>query len=161
MQMVSYSFIFHHCCFQSSHGNRRNVTQLSAPKLLPLTLFSMCLFFFCSLCIAINATAVFGTHGVIGWIRFTQSAAGLDITANLAGLDSTRNASWSIRQFPVLNTLEPSLRGTDNYVGDVLDFQRESNNSVCSPTSQSDCQVGDLSGRCAYACRHSYSNTIV
>lgn len=86
-----------------------------------------------SLCTAINATAAFGSQGVVGWVRFTESADGVDITANLAGL--VQNASWSIRQFPVLTTLEPSQRGSSEYVGEVLDF----------PGGDTE---GDLSARC-------------
>lgn len=94
----------------------------------------------------ISATAVFNLNGVTGWVRFfhddPQPLA--DVLVNLQGL--TQDADWSIREFPVDETLSPSDRCSDDYLGTVFNPNGApaSSNPDCSAVS---CPVGDLSLR--------------
>ena len=95
----------------------------------------------------ISATAVFNLNGVTGWVRFFHNVPQplTDILVNLQGL--TQEAEWSIRQFPVDETLSPSDRCSDDYLGTVFNPNNAApvaDNPDCSAVS---CPVGDLSLR--------------
>jgi hypothetical protein len=97
-----------------------------------------------------SATAVFNLNGVTGWVRFFQDDPLADIVVNVQGL--TQSADWSIRQFPVDETLSPSDRCSDEYLGSVFNPNGVApdpalSNPDCSTVS---CPVGDLSLRYSY-----------
>ena len=94
----------------------------------------------------ISATAVFNLNGVTGWVRFFHDEPQplADVLVNLQGL--TQDAEWSIRQFPVDETLSPSDRCSDDYLGTV--FNPNGAPIVSDPDcSAVSCPVGDLSLR--------------
>ena len=89
-----------------------------------------------------SATAVFNMNGVTGWVRFFQDNPQVDILVNLQGL--TENADWSIRELPVDETLSPSDRCSENYLGMV--FNPNDAPALSNPDCNTDrCPVGDLS----------------
>ena len=92
-----------------------------------------------------SATAVFNLNGVTGWVRFFHDDPLADIVLDLHGL--TQDADWSIRELPVDETLSPSDRCSDAYLGSV--YNPTGAPVVPNPncTGVNSCPVGDLSGR--------------
>lgn len=124
------------------------------PKIGPMSLLPVLLVALVSVSIQVeaaivqptSATAVFNLNGVTGWVRFFQDNPLADVLVNLQGL--TQNADWSIHQFPVDETLSPSDRCSDDYLGTVFNPNDAPvpalSNPDCSAVS---CPVGDLSLR--------------
>ena len=94
---------------------------------------------------AFNATAVFSSQGIAGWIRFTQTPTGVQIVVNLDGL--TANASWTLHQLPVLTTLDPTQRGLDENVGPVFDNFDRVQTGECNTATPEACMVGDFTSK--------------
>ena len=82
------------------------------------------------------ARAVFNLRGVTGSIMFYESQTGTSVMVNLQGL-SQQVSMWSIREQPADNTVQPSNRCSEEYLGRVYN----------SSTMVNGAPVGDLSGR--------------
>ena len=65
-----------------------------------------------------QAAAVFNLNSVTGWVRFYESENQTTILVNLQGLDAAV-MDWSIRTLPVDETLRPSVRCSEDYLGGV------------------------------------------
>ena len=83
-----------------------------------------------------RASAVFNLKGVTGQISFTEEQNITTIAVNLQGL-RTSISQWSIRQLPADNTLSPTDRCSEEYLGGVYD------NAIAVRATA----VGDLSRR--------------
>lgn len=95
---------------------------------------------------AFNATAIFNSQGISGWIRFTPiTTGGVQIVARLDGL--TANASWSLHQLPVLTTLEPTQRSLDDNVGPIFNNFGRVTTGECSMANPTECEVGDFTSK--------------
>ena len=116
------------------------------PMSSSLVLLQLALVFFLQVEAAIvqptSVTAVFNMNGVTGWVRFFQDDPPADILVNLQGL--TQDADWSIHELPVDETLSPSDRCSENYLGIV--FNPNDAPALSNPDCDTDrCPVGDLS----------------
>lgn len=91
------------------------------------------------------AAAVYNLNGVTGWIRFFESESEnqTGILVNLKGL-SQEITGWSVRELPVDETIRPSDRCTQAYLGRVYDPTDVVLATQCDNAS---CAVGDLYGR--------------
>lgn len=83
-----------------------------------------------------RARALFNLNGVTGWIGFYENKTSTSIMVNLQGLEQPVS-EWSIRELPADNTLSPSIRCSEDYLGGVYN----TTNMVMGDAA------GDLSGR--------------
>ena len=83
-----------------------------------------------------RASAIFNLRGITGSISFNEEQNFTSVLVNLGGLSGSIS-QWSIRQLPADNTLSPTDRCSQEYLGGVYDNARMVNGRV----------VGDLSGR--------------
>lgn len=109
-----------------------------SPVLLALILHAA-LLVSCQRVVVVNPTsanAVFNLNGVTGWIRFYENENLTSIIVNLEGLNQ-QVTEWSIRELPADNTLQPSERCSEAYLGRIYNTTNMLAGSA----------VGDLSGR--------------
>lgn len=94
---------------------------------------------------SIIATAIFTNGGVSGWVRFTTiDQDDIEINANLEGIDV--DATWKIAELPVLTTIDPAMRASTDFVGEIYDPVTPEVGE-CNTDNPQNCMVGDLTGR--------------